>query len=149
MTYLIFLYTLNGDEKTLRHRKYYCKLGVIIWILETSCFTFCHQWWRNSTFSCIIWYWTHYRDVTWAWWRLKSQATQLFFLTDCSGAQQKRQRTVLYRETIQRQAVSPDKEPVMWKVFPWVSYQIRKIAGCACAGNAGKVFPRSHFQRKP
>ena len=23
---------------------------------------------------------------------------------------------------------------------PWASYQIRKIAGCACAGNAGNVF---------
>ena len=23
----------------------------------------------------------------------------------------------------------------------WTSYQIRKIAGCACAGNAGSVFP--------
>ena len=23
----------------------------------------------------------------------------------------------------------------------WASYQIREIAGCACAGNAGKVFP--------
>ena len=31
----------------------------------------------------------------------------------------------------------------------WVSYQIRKIAGCACAGNAGNVFPRRRFQRKP
>ena len=31
----------------------------------------------------------------------------------------------------------------------WASYQIRKIAGCACAGNAGNVFPRSRFQRKP
>ena len=28
------------------------------------------------------------------------------------------------------------------------SYQIRKIAGCACAGNAGNVFPRRRFQRK-
>ena len=29
------------------------------------------------------------------------------------------------------------------KVFliPWASYQIRKIADCACAGNAGNVFP--------
>ena len=26
-------------------------------------------------------------------------------------------------------------------LFPWASYQIRKIAGCACAGNAGNVFP--------
>ena len=26
-------------------------------------------------------------------------------------------------------------------IFPWASYQIRKIAGCACAGNAGTVFP--------
>ena len=32
---------------------------------------------------------------------------------------------------------------------PWTSYQIRKIAGCACAGNAGNVFPRRRFQRKP
>ena len=31
----------------------------------------------------------------------------------------------------------------------WASYQIRKIAGYACAGNAGKVFPRHRFQRKP
>ena len=32
---------------------------------------------------------------------------------------------------------------------PWASYQIRKIAGCAWAGNAGNVFPRRRFQRKP
>ena len=32
---------------------------------------------------------------------------------------------------------------------PWASYQIRKIAGCACAGNAGNVPPRRRFQRKP
>ena len=25
----------------------------------------------------------------------------------------------------------------------WVSYQIRKVAGCACAENAGNVFPLS------
>ena len=31
----------------------------------------------------------------------------------------------------------------------WTSYQIRKIAGCACAGNAGSVFPRRRLQRKP
>ena len=33
--------------------------------------------------------------------------------------------------------------------FPWASYQLRKIAGCASAGNAGNVFPRRRFQRKP
>ena len=33
--------------------------------------------------------------------------------------------------------------------LPWASYQIRKIAGCACARNAGNVFPRRRFQRKP
>ena len=27
------------------------------------------------------------------------------------------------------------------KILPWASCQIRKIAGCACAGNAGNVFP--------
>ena len=31
----------------------------------------------------------------------------------------------------------------------WASYQIRKFAGCACAGNAGNVFPCRRFQRKP
>ena len=31
---------------------------------------------------------------------------------------------------------------------PWASYQIRTIAGCACAGNAGNVFPRRRIQRK-
>ena len=30
----------------------------------------------------------------------------------------------------------------------WASYQIHKIAGCACAGNAGNVFPRRRFKRK-
>ena len=29
------------------------------------------------------------------------------------------------------------------------SYQIRKIAGCACARNAGNVFPTRRLQRKP
>ena len=39
--------------------------------------------------------------------------------------------------------------PVMQQACPWASYQICKIAGCACAGNAGNVFPRRWFQRKP
>ena len=30
----------------------------------------------------------------------------------------------------------------------WASCQIRKIAVCACAGNAGNVFPRRRLQRK-
>ena len=33
--------------------------------------------------------------------------------------------------------------------FSWASYQIRKIAVCACAGNAGNVFPHRRFRRKP
>ena len=31
----------------------------------------------------------------------------------------------------------------------WASYQICKIAVCACAGNAGNVFPCRRFRRKP
>ena len=38
---------------------------------------------------------------------------------------------------------------LLYHTWPWASYQIRKIAGCACAGNAGNVFPRRRFQRKP
>ena len=33
-------------------------------------------------------------------------------------------------------------------IFIWASCQIRKIAVCACAGNAGNVFPRRRLQRK-
>ena len=29
---------------------------------------------------------------------------------------------------------------------PWASYQIRKIVGCACAGNAKNVFPANDFK---
>ena len=39
----------------------------------------------------------------------------------------------------------------MWHICnPWgMMCHIRKIAGCACAGNAGNVFPRRRFQKKP
>ena len=33
--------------------------------------------------------------------------------------------------------------------LPWASCQIRKIAGSACAGNAGNVSPHRRLQRKP
>ena len=32
-------------------------------------------------------------------------------------------------------------------LFPWASCQIRKVAACACAGNAGNVFPATAGQR--
>ena len=32
------------------------------------------------------------------------------------------------------------------KLDPWASYQIRKIANCACTGNAGNVFPDTDFK---
>ena len=32
------------------------------------------------------------------------------------------------------------------EIFPWASYQIRKIAGWACAGNAGNIFPTTYFK---
>ena len=34
-------------------------------------------------------------------------------------------------------------------LLEWASYQIRKIADCACAGNAGNVFPATPGQRFP
>ena len=33
-----------------------------------------------------------------------------------------------------------------WIRHQWASYQIRKITGCACAGNAGNVFPATDFK---
>ena len=41
---------------------------------------------------------------------------------------------------------------MLWNCFalrclvPWASYQIRKIVGCACAGNAGNVSPATDFK---
>ena len=32
------------------------------------------------------------------------------------------------------------------RTVAWVSYQIRKIAGWACVGNAGNVFPAADFE---
>ena len=34
----------------------------------------------------------------------------------------------------------------MKAILPWASYQIRNIAGCTCAGNAGNVFPATNFK---
>ena len=38
--------------------------------------------------------------------------------------------------------------PHIYICNPWAPCQIRKIAGCACVGNAGNVFPRRRLQRK-
>ena len=35
---------------------------------------------------------------------------------------------------------------VLQQRLQWASYQIRKIAGCACARNAGNVFPATDFK---
>ena len=45
-------------------------------------------------------------------------------------------------------ALTDDRNPL--DIWQWASYQMRKIAGCACAGNAGNVtVPRHWFQGKP
>ena len=33
-----------------------------------------------------------------------------------------------------------------WCLTPWASYQIPEIGDCACAGNAGNVFPATDFK---
>ena len=45
----------------------------------------------------------------------------------------------------QREQISNKQCSSRWFEMPWCSYQIRKIAGCACAGNAGNVFPATDF----
>ena len=55
----------------------------------------------------------------------------------------------MYRSSVD----SPSEAPVMricwWFETPWASYQIRKIVGCACAGNVGNIFPHRRLQMKP
>ena len=36
--------------------------------------------------------------------------------------------------------------PMVYSLTTWASYQLRKIAGCACAGNASNVFPATDFK---
>ena len=47
---------------------------------------------------------------------------------------------------------APRCRDVQQNTFPswsisWASYQIRKTVGCACAGNAGNIFPRRRLRR--
>ena len=42
-----------------------------------------------------------------------------------------------------------ERNTVTIELDAWASYQIRKIAGCACARNSGNVFPHCRFQRIP
>ena len=53
------------------------------------------------------------------------------------------------RKTSKASNMSIGLKSKITKTIPWASHQIRKIAGCACAGNAENVFPRRRFQRKP
>ena len=45
--------------------------------------------------------------------------------------------------------ITKHSDVVLFVRSSWASYQIHKISGCACAGNAGNVFPRPRLQRKP
>ena len=54
-----------------------------------------------------------------------------------------------FRTIIRYEHIIPAWFAICHFVHRWASYQIRKIAGCACAGNAGNVYPRRRFQRKP
>ena len=49
-----------------------------------------------------------------------------------------------------RRGGKPSPKAMLTKIYDviWTSYQIRKIAGCACTGKAGSVFSRSPLQRK-
>ena len=47
------------------------------------------------------------------------------------------------------QTICWDKTVCLDNTRQWVSYQMRNIVGCACAGNAGNVFPTRRLQRKP
>ena len=57
---------------------------------------------------------------------------------------------VTHLRIMHKQYPSPPTERQGWDVScvfkAWASYQICKIAGCACAGNAGNVFPATNFK---
>ena len=61
----------------------------------------------------------------------------------------KKQSPHYHIKCIPRQLMAWYRNENPWHQQIWASYQIRKIAGCACAGNAGNVFLRHRLQRKP
>ena len=62
------------------------------------------------------------------------------------------QHESVHLQAVDDQHRKPTKPPPMtnslfsWPATRWASYQIRKIAGCACAGNVGNVFPATNFK---
>ena len=58
----------------------------------------------------------------------------------------------LHARNMRNTSVSSETIITDWKPYSpawvaWASYQILKIAGCACAGNAGNVFPATAGKR--
>ena len=98
---------------------------------------------RTIVSPCTAYFSHHYSDVTLASWRLNSPTTPMFV-----------QQLVLVDNIKAESALHASLEGnppatgrffikglVMRNAFPWASCQMNKIAGCACAGNAGNVFP--------
>ena len=81
---------------------------------------------------------------------LADSSDVIHILDDCStGARTIEELTCFKLNEIKRNGLHGPLLTPKTEHNEWASYQIRKIAVCACAGNAGNVFPHRRFRRKP
>ena len=57
-----------------------------------------------------------------------------------------RHRTICLLNHVTHLLLQDETSPNQVAVGPWAPYQIRKIAGCACARNAWNIFPVANFK---
>ena len=109
---------------------------------------------RGTNLLCIY-HMVPYTDLggRWVFRRLTSLLYCMFIMVQCpnyhSGCMARKVHLLGY----QGYCLLTEREVIVCFIVlvihsdAWTSWQIRKIAGCACAGNAGNVFPASAGKR--
>ena len=89
---------------------------------------------NHGSFPCLLHWFIKQR-----WYFRRNKFVFMRILDGCYALQQTK-RPLLLTGIINKTNVG---------IGGWTYYQIRKFAGCACAGNAGNVFLTTDFKRKP
>ena len=94
-----------------------------------------------------------FSEHSWGWWFETPSRPLWRHCNDISISTPKRGHLLkifTWFTYILRNLSNPIIALLVWLIsLAWASHQIRKIACCACAGNAGNVFFRHRLQRKP
>ena len=82
------------------------------------------------------------------WWPVGSLRKRLVICRTDSRLAPRQWKTSLHNNAVSEWLGANLESALLLKVSPWASYQIRQIAGCACAGIPGNVSPRQRLQSK-